>query len=117
MRARRRYGSLVSVVSVSVAASAGTAPAIEPSSLMARAASVAIAASASLRKRATPACFMRPRATTAAERTAGFACVDSASSALASPIAASAMAPTCWMYMSWPSLSASMSTTAAPPGL
>ena len=59
-------------MSVSVAASAGTAPAIEPSSLMARAASVAIAASASSRKRATPACFMRPSATTAAERTAGF---------------------------------------------
>jgi hypothetical protein len=85
---------VVSGVSASVAARAGTAPMIDPSSLIARAASVAISGSASLRKRATPGLFMRPSATTAADRTAFEACVESASTALASPMAARAMAPT-----------------------
>ena len=72
--ARRTNGSFVTLPS-SAAASAGRAPSMPPSSLIARAASVTMYSSWSARKRATLGSFIRRSATTAAMRTARFGLV------------------------------------------
>ena len=91
--ARRKIGSRVNRLSSSTRASAGSAASIDPSSLMARAASATTSSSLSARNCATSALRMRRSATTAAMRTPFDVCVDSAPSAAASPIRDSARLP------------------------
>ena len=114
---RRRSGSLANRFSASRPASAGNAPSIEPSSLMARAASRTIASSLSVTNRATSGLRRRRSATTAAMRTPREGCVDSAPSADVSPIRERARLPACRRYTSLSSLAASIATICGAAGL